>query len=157
VQAVDQDQPVLAVQTVAQLLADQRWWYRTWGGMFGIFAAIALVLATVGLYAVIAYSVTQRTQEIGLRMALGAARRAVSWMILRRAVAQLGAGLVLGLPGAWLMTHILWDGGLAAITPGDPVTYIAITMLLLTVCVAAALQPAWRATRIDPLVALREE
>ena len=157
VQQIDQDQPVLSLQTVEQFLSDQRWWYRTWSGMFGSLAAIALILATVGLYAVIAYSVTQRTQEIGVRMALGAARRAVSWMILRRAVAQLAAGLVLGLPGAWLLTHILWDGGLAALTPGDPATYIGITALLLTVCVAAALIPARRATRIDPLIALREE
>jgi ABC-type antimicrobial peptide transport system permease subunit len=90
-------------------------------------------------------------------MALGAQRWEVSWMVLRRAVGQLAAGLVIGLPGGWLLTHILWDGGLVAITPGDPATYLAITALLVSVCVAAALIPAWRATRIDPLIALRDE
>ena len=83
VQAVDPDQPVHEMQTLAQVLAADRFWYRSFGTMFGVFAVIGLVLSAVGLYAVMAYSVTQRTQEIGVRMAVGAQRRQVSWMILQ--------------------------------------------------------------------------
>ena len=157
VQAIDPDQPVWSVQTLSQVLADSRWWWRTWGAMFGVFAASALVLAAVGLYAVIAYSVAQRTQEIGVRMALGAQRLAVCWMVLRRALAQLAIGLTLGLAGALVLSNVLWGGGMIVIAPGDPLTYAAITILLSIVSIAAALVPAARATRIDPVIALRTE
>ena len=157
VQAIDPDQPVWSMQTLSQVLAETRWWWRTWGTMFGVFALIALVLSAVGLYAVIAYSVAQRTQEIGVRMALGAQRFAVCWMILRRALAQLAIGLTLGLAGAFVLSDVLWGGGMIVITPADPMTYAAITILLSLVSIAASLLPAGRATRIDPVIALRTE
>jgi putative ABC transport system permease protein len=154
VQAIDQDQPVFTIQTLDQMLAHIRWPFRVFGGLFAIFAAIALVLSSVGLYAVIAYSVTQRTQEIGVRMALGADKRQVSWLILQRGLVQLALGLTLGLAGALALSRVL-GSVLVQITPGDPVTFAAITMLLAVVSIAACMLPTRRATQVDPLVALR--
>jgi putative ABC transport system permease protein len=156
VQAIDRDQPVFTIQTLAQLLESDRWWYRTWGGMLGVFAAIALVLSSMGLYAVMAYAVTQRTQEIGLRMAVGAQSRQVSWLILKRGARQLAVGLALGLAGALALSRVL-RLGLEGTGPADPWTLAAIVALLSLVCVAACLVPLRRAIRIDPVVALRAE
>jgi predicted permease len=155
VQAVDPDQPVFTVQTIDQVMAQATWPYRIFGSLFAVFALIALVLSAVGLYAVMAYSVTQRTAEIGVRMALGAERRQISWLILRRGLAQVGVGLALGLAGAYGLSQVLTEL-LAGISPTDPVTFATITVLLAGVAAAACLIPARRATRVDPLVALRE-
>jgi predicted permease len=156
VQAIDPDQPVFAVQTLDEMLARQRWPFRVFGGLFAIFALIALVLSSVGLYAVMAYSVTARTSEIGVRMALGAAGRQVSWLILRQGFVQLAIGLILGLTGAYFLSRVL-SAILVQTTPTDPATFTAITILVVLVSVAACLIPARRATRVDPLVALRAE
>jgi putative ABC transport system permease protein len=156
VQSIDRDQPVFTIQTMDQMLAESRWPYRVFGSVFAIFAIIALVLSTVGLYAVMAYSVTQRTQEIGVRLALGAQAQHVSWLILKRGLGQLAIGLTLGLAGAWALSRIL-RGVLVEITPADPVTFLAIAILLTVVAVAACLLPARQATRVDPLIALRAE
>jgi predicted permease len=156
VQAIDPDQPVFTVQTLDEMLARDRWPFRVFGSLFAIFAGIALALSAVGLYAVMAYSVTQRTQEIGVRMALGAEGRQVSWMILRRGLVQLAIGLSLGLVGAFFLSKVLRTL-LVRITPSDPVTFATITLLLIVVAIAACLIPARRATRVDPLVALRNE
>ena len=156
VQQLDPDQPVFTVQTIDQMMARATWPYRVFGSLFAIFALIALVLSAVGLYAVMAYSVTQRTPEIGVRMALGADRRRVSWLVLRRGLVQLTIGLSFGLAGAYALSQVL-DGLLASgVTPRDPVTFVSITVLLSAVAIAACLIPAHRASRIDPLVALRE-
>jgi ABC-type antimicrobial peptide transport system permease subunit len=124
--------------------------------MFSIFAGIAIVLATVGLFAVTAYSVMQRTQEIGLRMALGARTGQVAWLILRRGLLHLVIGLTLGLAGAFgvgrLLQSMLFQTG-----PADPVTLISVTVLLMIVGISASLWPAWQATRLDPVTALRYE
>jgi putative ABC transport system permease protein len=156
VQAIDRDQPVFTIQTIDQMLAESRWPQRVFGSSFAIFAAIALVLSSLGLYAVMAYSVPQRTQEIGMRMALGAQGRQVIWLILKRGLVQLAIGLTLGLAGALALSRVL-RGVLVEITPSDPVTFAAITILLTVVSIAACLLPARQATRIDPLVALRAE
>ena len=153
VQALDPDQPVFSMQTVAQVLADDRWWPRTFGTTFGIFAAIALVLSSVGLYAVMAYSVTQRTQEIGVRMAVGAQRWQVSWLILKRGLVQLALGLTIGLAGALALGRVLRAGTM----PAEPGTFAAVAVLLTLVSIAACLLPARRATRVDPVVALRAD
>jgi putative ABC transport system permease protein len=123
---------------------------------FAIFAAIALVLSSLGMYAVMAYSVTPRTQEIGMRMALGAQGRQVIWLILKRGLVQLAIGLTLGLAGALALSRVL-RGVLVEITPSDPVTFAAITILLTVLSLAACMLPARQATRVDPLVALRAE
>jgi predicted permease len=154
--SVDPDQPVQNVQTMAQLLDRQMWPYRVFGSLFAIFATIALVMSAVGLYAVMAYSVTQRKTEIGVRMALGANDRDVRWLILRRGLWQMGLGLVLGLAGAFGLSRVLRTL-LVQVTPTDPLTFTVITVLLTGVAVAACLIPARRASRVDPLVALRAE
>jgi ABC-type antimicrobial peptide transport system permease subunit len=156
VRAIDQDQPVFTIQTVEEMLAAGRWPYRIFGSLFVVLGVIALVLSCVALYAVMAYSVTQRTQEIGVRMALGAQRQQVSWLILKRGFVQLAIGLPLGLTGA-LALGVVLQGILVDMIPGDPLTLAAVTMLLTIVSVAACLIPALRATRIDPVVALRAE
>ncbi len=156
VQAVDQDQPVFTVQTMDQMLAQAMWPYKVFGTLFAIFAGIALLMSAVGLYSVMAYSVTQRTAEIGLRMALGAEGRQVSWLILRRGLVQLAIGLTIGLAGAYGLSRVLRTI-LVQITPTDPVTFVAITAMLTVVAIAACVLPARRATRVDPLIALRAE
>jgi putative ABC transport system permease protein len=156
VQALDDDQPVLTIQTLAQMLAEDRWWYRTWSGMFGILATISLILSSVGLYAVLASAVTRRTREIGLRIAVGAGSRQISWLILKRGLAQFAIGLALGLAGAVTVNRIL-RLGLADIGPNDPLTFAAILVILTAVAVAACLIPVRRATRLDPVIALRGE
>jgi predicted permease len=156
VQATDPDQPVFGVQTLQQALAENRWPYRVFGSMFTIFAVIALVLSAVGIYAVTAYSVTERTQEIGVRMALGAQPRQVSWLILRQGLVQLTIGLALGTAGALAAAPIL-QTLLVQIKPSDPATLAGIALVFTAVTICACLIPARRATRLDPLAALRVE
>jgi predicted permease len=156
VQAIDPDLPVFGVQTMDQFLAQARWPYRVFGSMFAIFAAIALVLSAVGIYAVTAYSVTQRTQEIGVRMALGARGGQVSWLILRQGLIQLAIGLAIGLAGALPLSAVL-QSLVVQIPTRDPVTFSAIAAILIAITIAACVIPARRATRLDPLVALRAE
>jgi cell division protein FtsX len=156
VRAIDPDLPLFGILTMDQQLAQNRWQFTVFGTMFGIFALIALMVSAVGLYAVTAYSVSQRTQEIGVRMALGAQASQVLWLILRSATIQLTIGLLIGLAGAFgvgrLLQSILVQTGSA-----DPVTLIGITVVLTLVSVAACLWPARRATRLDPVHALRYE
>jgi putative ABC transport system permease protein len=156
VQAVDPDQPVFTIQTLDQMLAHEQTPFRVFGGLFVIFGVIALALSSVGLYGVMAYAVTQRTQEIGVRMALGAGARQVSWLILRRGLAQLALGLTVGLAGALALSRLM-QSVLIQIGPSDPMTFAVITLLLTAVSIAACLLPARRATRVDPLVALRTD
>jgi len=147
---------VFTVQTLDQMLSNTMWPYRVFGGLFALFAFIGLVLSAVGLYAVMAYSVTQRTSEIGIRMALGAEGRQVSWLFLKRGLLQLAIGLAIGLAGAFGLSRVL-GSLLVQITPTDPLTFLVITGLLTMVGLAACVIPARRATRVDPLVALRTE
>jgi putative ABC transport system permease protein len=156
VQAVDPDQPVFNVRTLDELLAQSRWPYRVFGSMFTIFAIIALVLSAVGIYAVTAYSVTQRTAEIGVRMALGAQPTQLSWLILKQGLWQLGLGLTLGLAAAWPASKAL-QSLVAQISTTDPVTFSVIAVVLTVVMLIACIIPARRAMRLDPLAALRAE
>jgi putative ABC transport system permease protein len=154
--AIEPDVPLVQIQTMNQLLAQQRWPFRVFGSMFAIFAGIALVLSAVGLYAVTAYSVTQRTAEIGVRRALGAQSTDVIWLVLRRGLMQLAIGLPLGIAGAFGVGRLL-QSLLVQTSARDPVTIGAIALLMMSVSIAACLWPARRATRLDPVVALRYE
>jgi putative ABC transport system permease protein len=124
--------------------------------LIGVVATLALLLALVGTYGVLACSVAQRTHEIGLRMALGARSQSVLWMVIQRTLVLGIAGIVIGTMGALLATRLLTTF-LFEITPTDPVTFGAVGMIILIAAVAAGLVPARRATRVDPLVALRHE
>ena len=156
VRDVHPDQPLYNLRTYDDLLAEFGWFWKVFGVLFAIFAAIALVLSSIGLYAVTAYSVSQRTQEIGVRMALGAKRRQVSWLILRRGLAQLAMGTALGLVGAYFASGVL-QSLLVQMSAQDPLTFVLITVLLLFITVTACLLPARRAMRVNPVVALRAE
>ena len=122
----------------------------------GIFAASALLLAMIGIYGVMSYAVTRRTQEIGIRMALGAARGEVLGMILRNGMRLVGAGLLLGAAAAFPLTRLI-DTLLYGVAPGDPVAFLAAAGALAAVALLACLLPAARATRIAPASALRNE
>jgi predicted permease len=150
---VDPDQPAFDVRTLEEAIARQRWPYRVFGSMFTIFALVALALSAVGIYAVTSYSVSQRTSEIGVRMALGAQPRQVSWLILQSGCRQLALGLALGLLGGWGVTFVL-KSLVVRIPAADPVTFAGITVILAVVTLVACLVPARRAMRLDPLKAL---
>ena len=154
VQAVDPDLPVFGAQSMSAGLRDGRWTYLLFSGLFGIFAAIALVLSAVGIYAVTAYSVTQRTQEIGLRMALGAPPGQVIWVVLRRGLAQVGAGLIAGSAGAFAVGRLI-ESLLVQTSPRDPVTLALVLAVLAAATVVACVGPARRAAGVDPVEALR--
>jgi len=124
--------------------------------LLGFFSALTLTLAALGLYGVIAYSVAQRTQEIGIRMAIGAQRRDVLDLILRGGLKLVAIGVILGLVGAFLLSRVL-QGLLFGVTAHDPVVFAVNAALLFAVATAACLLPALRATRIDPMVALRTD
>ena len=154
IQQVDADQPVYNVRTMDEAMEQVRWPYRVFGSMFAIFATVALALSAVGVYAVTSYAVTQRTPEIGVRMALGAAPEQVWWLILKQGVVQLVIGLSIGLALGWPISGIL-KGLLVQVAPQDPLTFGGITVLLTIVMLVSCLVPARRATKLDPLAALR--
>jgi putative ABC transport system permease protein len=154
--AIEPDVPLFSIMTMDQLLALQRWSFRVFGSMFAIFAVIALVLSAVGLYAVTAYSVTQRTAEIGVRMALGAQPEHVLWLVFRRGLVQLAIGIPVGIAGAYGVGRLLRTV-LFQTSAHDPVTIGAIALLMIVVSVNACFWPARRATRLDPVSALRYE
>ncbi|MEP6495596.1 MAG: ABC transporter permease [bacterium] len=148
--------PFSDVATMERLLGDSTagTWFRA--RLLAGFALVALILAAIGLYGVLAYAVTQRTREIGVRIALGARRGAVMQLILVRGLTLVGAGLVLGV-GAGLLTTRLLDRMLFGVSTTDPAVFAAVIGVLALTALAACLLPAWRATRVDPITALRAE
>ena len=154
--AIDPDLSLFQIRTMAENLAQQRWQYTVFGSMFAFFAFIALMLSAVGLYAVTAYSVSQRTQEIGVRMALGAQSSQVLWLFQRRMLVQLGIGVAIGLAGAIGVGKLL-RAVLVQTEATDLPTLGSIAALLVLVALAAGLWPARRATRLDPVAALRND
>lgn len=156
IQTMDPDQPLRETMTLEQWMAAERWPHRVFGGLFFILAAIALGLSSLGLYAVMAYGVTQRTQEIGVRMAIGAQQSQIGWLVMKRGLWQLAIGLVLGTIVGVGLSRVM-SGILVEVRPGDPATFIGIGLLLALVSIAACLIPGRRAANIDPAVALRSE
>jgi putative ABC transport system permease protein len=154
--SVDRDQPLFDVQTMEQILSDSVAQPRFRTLLFGIFGALGLVLAAVGIYGVLFYSVAQRTQEIGVRMALGAQVSDVLGMVLRQGIALAAAGVLAGVGGALALTRLL-ASFLFGIKPTDVVTFGGVTALVMGVAFAACYFPARRAARVDPMVALRYE
>ena len=156
IKSVDPDQPAYAVRTMTEVL-DQSLalrWFNT--VVVSLFAGSSLLLAMVGIYGVIAWTVRQRTREIGVRMALGAQRSAVLALVLRNGLKLAGAGIVLGLIGAMVLTQLL-RSLLFGVGPTDPLTFVAVPLLLVSVALLACWLPARRAAKVDPMEALRSE
>jgi ABC-type antimicrobial peptide transport system permease subunit len=122
----------------------------------GFFGLLALLLACIGLYGILSYNVSSRTSEIGIRMALGARRRDVLWLVLREALLMVIIGLAVGLPMIWAVTRLA-STLLFGLTPTDPVSLLLAALLMIAVAMMAGYLPARRATRVDPMVALRYE
>jgi predicted permease len=156
VQAMDPDLPLYATGSMESVMETNTWAFGLFGTIFSIFGVVALLLASVGLYGVLAFTVNQRRKEVGVRMALGASGRAILGMILRRGLWQLGVGLGIGLGIGALMARPL-AVILFGVQPVDAVVYAAIVLTLGTAGLAACLVPARAATRTDPIEAMRIE
>ena len=156
IRQVDRDQPVASIQTMAARVSASVSQPRVQMNVLGAFAALAILLAAIGIYGVMSYAVTQRTREIGIRMALGAGRREVLYLVLRQGGTMITLGVALGLAGAMLMTRVLRTL-LFGVSTTDPSVFAAIVVLLSATAWVATYVPARRATRVDPLVALRDE
>jgi putative ABC transport system permease protein len=156
IRAADPGMPITAVRTMEDLRNLAYWEYLIYGWIFGVVGVTGVLLASIGVYGVLAYSVSQRTQEIGVRVALGAAREHVLKLIVGQGLGLAVAGVVVGLVLAALSTPLA-RSLLFNVSPFDPVSFIAVSMFLIGVALAASYVPALRATRVDPMVALRQE
>ena len=155
-QSLDENLPAQDMSSLDDRIAKQRLNITAFGMLFTIFAAIALLLACIGLYAVIAHSVSRRTQEIGIRMAMGAPRDNIVGLVLAQGMRQVAIGLAVGLPLAFGVTHVL-RGVLEGVSPGDPWTFAGVVAVLLLAGLLGCAIPAGRAVHVDPLVVLRSE
>jgi putative ABC transport system permease protein len=153
---VDPNKPAANLRTVEDYLDRQVQSLRLYILLLGVFGAIAGVLAAIGIYGVMAYSVTERTREIGIRMALGAGAPEVLGLVVRQAAILIGIGLVLGLAASFALTRMV-QSALYGVTATDPATFTGVSLLLAMVALLACLFPTRRAVRVDPTVALRYE
>ena len=155
---VDPEVPLISVKTMDQITADSLSQPRLRAWLIGGFAAIALIMAALGIYALISYSVAQGTHDLGVRVALGANRGQIVRLVLTRGLLLTVGGLVPGLAGALVLARLLASFSLLfQVEPDDPWTFAAISLMLVLVALVAGLIPAVRASRIDPVMALRTE
>jgi putative ABC transport system permease protein len=154
--SVDRDVPLANTSTMEANIGNSMGQRRFAMLLLGLFAAMAAVLASIGIYGVMSYSVTQRAHEIGIRMALGAARRNVLSMVMGQGLLLVGIGMAIGVAGAVALTRLI-TSQLFGVKPTDPATFTMVAVLLVGVAMLATLVPALRATRVDPIVALRDE
>jgi len=159
VSSTGKDQPIYAIQTMQKIAAQSMASQRFPMILLGAFAALALLLATVGIYGVISYSVAQRVHEIGVRMALGAEKQSIFRMIIGQGLRLAAIGLIIGASAALALARALvsFSGLLYGVRPSDPLTFLAVSILLTGIAVLACYIPARRAMRVDPMVALRYE
>jgi putative ABC transport system permease protein len=153
---VDRDQPVWHFRTMDRVLAEARDGSRLTVWLMAAFAVLALVLAAIGVYGVMSYTVTRRTQEVGIRIALGARRGQVLGMVLRDGMKTIVVSVVIGLAGAAIASRLL-ASQLFGVSTVDPLTFAAVPVLLAIVAFLACYLPARRASRVDPIIALRTE
>ncbi len=156
VQSLDENLPAENVATLEDTISQRRLSVTAFGKLFSVFAAVALALAALGLYGVIAYAVSRRTQEIGVRMALGGTRRDILALVFRQGMRQVAIGLAFGLPLAFVCTRVL-KAALIGVSPSDPLTFVGVVIVLGLTGVLGCAVPAWRAITVDPLAALRCE
>jgi putative ABC transport system permease protein len=156
IRAADAGIPLYSIRTMEEVRTSSFWQYRLFGQMFGIFGAAALFLAAIGVYGVLSFSVSQRTQEMGVRIALGASRQDVRRLVVRQGFWLAVLGIVCGLGGAFGITRVIRTL-LYNVTPTDPVSFGGVALFLILIAVAASYVPARRATSVDPIVALRNE
>ncbi|HET9787122.1 MAG TPA: FtsX-like permease family protein, partial [Pyrinomonadaceae bacterium] len=156
VKQLDPDQPIYNIKTMDEIRAESVSGERLNLTLFSIFAGIALVLAVVGIYGVMSYTVTQRTHEIGIRMAIGAQQRDVFKMVLGQGMMLALIGIAIGLVGAFALTRLM-ASMLFGVTATDPATFAAIAVLLTAVALMACYLPGRRATKVDPVISLRYE
>ena len=154
VRTLDHDQPIAAVRTMEDLVEEQVGPRRLLAILLGSFAGVALLLALIGVYGIIAYSVEQRTQEVGIRRALGARQGDILWLVLGEGLRLALAGIAVGVAGAFILTRLMRNL-LFHVGAADPTTFAAVAILFLAVALAASYIPARRAARIDPMTALR--
>ncbi len=152
----DPELPTQSISTMEEIISDRITEAHSQTRLLGMFSMIALLLAAVGIYGVLASAVAERTHEIGIRMAMGARQEDVLWLVLRRTLALAGSGVLIGTLGALAVTRVLGKL-LFEVKPADPPTFLAVTGLLVLVALLSAWIPARRATRVHPLVALRHE
>jgi putative ABC transport system permease protein len=156
IREVNPNLPVNEIQTMQDVVSDSLEQPRSMMWLFAVFAAAALLLAAIGTYGVVSYSTSQRTFEIGMRMALGASRGNVFGLVLGQSLKLVLAGLVVGFAAAFGLTRTL-KAFLYGIRPTDPLTFLAVGAMLVAMALIAGYVPARRATRVDPMIALRNE
>ena len=154
VQSIDENLPVAQIDTLDSVLALRRWPWRVFGGMFTVFSFIAVVLASIGLFGVMAHSVSQRTKEIGVRVALGATYSNILRLVFAQGLRQLGIGMAIGLLPSFAVTRAA-QAVLVGVSSTDPATFLIVALVLIAAGILGCAIPARRAVQVDPVTALR--